>query len=417
MEISQVSRYHSPNPLSTDLEIERESKDLEHQAISNIEITNSHLQLYIYPIKGLRPVSLPKTTLTPYGFPYDRHFMLHKIFPDDGSSGKNKKKTITVSSFPITTRFLTDIVFPEDDPNNGGRGRIIVTYHPPPDSGDEQRVRKLEVPLQPEVEDLDVVDIDLHESPTKAYDMGAKYNAWFSDCFGFDVEFAYLGPSNTRRVLGNVNVNTTDATPAAAADQQKSDGGGGWLSALSNSISYISGTSQPASQGEAIETGITFADLASYLVVSETSCDDVSTRLPDGEKMDITKFRPNIVVKGAQTAFEEDFWAEIKIGEDDVNAKVALTANCPRCTSLNVDYGTGAFGTGESGKVLKKLMKDRRIDVGGKYSPVFGRYGFLGNSGNKDPSIAVGDKVEVTKKNDEHTKLCKFLGLSDASNV
>lgn len=336
--------------------------------------------------------------------------MLHKILPSD-DSGKSKRKTITVSSFPITTRFLTEI---EGDQENGGQARIIVTYHPPPDSGDEQGVRKLEVPLQPDVDGLGVVNIELFGSPTKAYGMGAEYNAWFSNCFGFEVELSYLGPGNTRRVMGNMNVNTTDATPPAAEDQQKSNAGGGWLSTLSNSISYISGTSQPASQGDEIETGITFADLASYLVASETSKDEISTRLPDGEEMDMTKFRPNIVVKGAQTAFEEDFWGEIKIGEDDdADAKLALTANCARCTSLNVDYDTGAFGTGEAGKVLKKMMKDRRVDVGNKYSPIFGRYGFLGNPEKGNPGIAVGDKVEVTKKNEEHTKLCKFPSFPD----
>lgn len=338
--------------------------------------------------------------------------MLNKI---ERSDGKIKRERIIVPFFPITTRFLTDVVFPEDDQEDGdGRGRLTVTFHPPPDSDDERGVRKLEVPLQPDVERLDVVDIDLHGSPTKAYDMGAENNAWFSDCFGFEVEMAYLGPENARQVLGNMNLNTTDATPATAEEQKNNDGGGGWLSTLSDTISYISGASNPPAQKQGeIETGITFADFASYLVVSETSKDEVSNRLPDDEEMDMTKFRPNIVVKGAPTAFEEDFWAEIKIGEgDDTDARVELTANCPRCTSLNVDYDTGAFGTGESGKVLKKLMKDRRIDVGDKYSPIFGRYGFSRQPVKENPIIAVGDKVEVTKKNEEHTKLCKFSKLS-----
>ncbi|KAK2762706.1 hypothetical protein FQN54_000880 [Arachnomyces sp. PD_36] len=354
-------------------------------------------QLYIYPIKGLRPTSVPSSTLTPHGFPHDRLFMLHRIYPDG-----TKKKTVNVPYFPITSRFLTDIVFPDDD---GKGGKIIVTFHPPPGEDGESRgeARTLEVPLEPDVAGLETVDIDLQESPTKAYHMGEKYDSWFGECFGFEVEFAYIGEGR-RRVLGSLNPN---APVGAEGGQKKADGGGGWLSSISSSISNITGGAKPGSQEEGI---ITFADFASYLVVSETSKDEVSTRLPEGEEMDITKFRPNIVVKGAPEAFEEDFWGELKIGESD-DARVALTANCARCISLNVDYETGKFGTGESGSVLKKLMRDRRVDMGEKYSPVFGRYGFLGKSSSGNPGIAVGDKVEVTKRNEERTKLCEFAGF------
>jgi uncharacterized protein YcbX len=327
--------------------------------------------------------------------------MLHKILPDGAG-----RKTMQLTAFPIMTRFLTDIVFDDDsdsEQEEGGNGRIIVTFHPPAGSRDDEEekgIRTLEIPLQPDVEGLDVIDIELVGGPTKGYDMGAKYNEWFSACFGFEVSLLYVG-LNTRPVLGNFNPNTTDAKPAHAADEKS---GGGWISSIASSISYLSGTAKP----EPIEVGIAFQDLASYLVVSETSRDDVSTRLPDGEEMDITKFRPGIVVKGSETAFEEDFWAEIKIGGDESEATMALTANCARCISLNIDFETGKPGTGESGKVLKKLMKDRRIDVGEKYSPIFGRFGFLTKSGEENPHIAVGDRVEVTKRNEEHTKLCEF---------
>lgn len=38
-------------------------------------------------------------------------------------------------------------------------------------------------------------------------------------------------------------------------------------------------------------------------------------------------------------------------------------------------------------------MKDRRVDKGAKWSPVFGRYAFLAGGGFK---LSVGDQVEVT---------------------
>jgi len=115
--------------------------------------------------------------------------------------------------------------------------------------------------------------------------------------------------------------------------------------------------------------------------------------------MEVTKFRPNIVVSGAETAFEEDFWGELTIGEQGI--KMVLTSNCVRCRSLNIDYATGSYGTGESGKVLQKLMADRRVDKGAKYNPAFGRYGFLvcNRAEEKAPTanIRIGDRVEVSK--------------------
>ncbi|KAJ4171215.1 hypothetical protein NW754_007361 [Fusarium falciforme] len=118
--------------------------------------------------------------------------------------------------------------------------------------------------------------------------------------------------------------------------------------------------------------------------------------------MDITKFRANIVVSGANEAYEEDFWSQLRIGG---NATMKLTQNCARCSSLNVDYATGKAGKTEAGKVLKKLSQDRRVDPGTKWSPIFGRYGFLAPASREAEVvvISVGDEVEVTGHNLERT--------------
>lgn len=157
------------------------------------------------------------------------------------------------------------------------------------------------------------------------------------------------------------------------------------------------------------EDRITFADCAPYLVISETSVDNVSARLSDGEGMDRTKFRPNIVVSGAETAFEEDFWTALGIGSH--GARLLLTGNCVRCQSLNVDFRTGKMGTGEAGGVFKKLMKDRRVDRGARFSPVFGRYSFL-DRGAAGEAIRVGDEVEVLARGEERTVTGELISFS-----
>ena len=62
--------------------------------------------------------------------------------------------------------------------------------------------------------------------------------------------------------------------------------------------------------------------------------------------MDIMKFRPNIVLSGHLSAWDEDYWGEIIVsthGEHEV--KISLLHNCIRCQSLNIDYSTGNYDT------------------------------------------------------------------------
>lgn len=119
---------------------------------------------------------------------------------------------------------------------------------------------------------------------------------------------------------------------------------------------------------------------------------------------DITKFRANIVVKGSPAAFDEDRWGELTFG---TGAEIILTANCGRCVSLNVNHDTGEMGTGKAGGVLKLMMKDRRIDKGVKYSPIFGRYGFVSRKG-EGTVLRIGEKVMVSARNKEDTRFCEL---------
>jgi uncharacterized protein YcbX len=123
--------------------------------------------------------------------------------------------------------------------------------------------------------------------------------------------------------------------------------------------------------------------------------------------MDVEKFRPNVVVSGAYDAYQEDYWGKLVVNG---STEIVLPHNCVRCKSINIDYATGKPGEGPSGEVLKRLQKDRRVDVGAKWSPVFGRYGFWGrNNGGKGEEVwRVGDRVNVAKVNEGLTVWSKF---------
>jgi uncharacterized protein YcbX len=353
-------------------------------------------QLYTYPIKSLRGTSLDSFIPTYQGFQYDRRFMLLK-----GPELTN----MHVSHFPEMCLFTTSIIFPTPS----STGSIIVEHHAP----GAEKLKRTEIPLLPDVAKLGLeeVKINMHYSPTIGYNMGEPYNAWFSDCFGYEVTLAYIGNSR-REILGNM----PPAKALSSTNPPKT-----WLSSLTSNIPLLN------SPTPGVDEGIAFSDCAPFLIITEESWENASRRLPEGEEMDISKFRPNIVVSGAETEFEEDYWAELSIEEPEL--KLILTQNCARCNSLNVDYKTGKVAEGESGKMLKKLQSDRRVDAGAKWSPIFGRYGFLDTiqEGKGDVRIRVGDEVVVRSRNRERSRFGEWLSfylilfsmgvISNANNV
>lgn len=81
--------------------------------------------------------------------------------------------------------FMQEIRWADQD-DGAANGVVEVKYL---GAGREEK-GALEVPLTPEIIDLEGVDVVLHHSPTRAYKMGGKYDAWFSSCFGFEVSLS-----------------------------------------------------------------------------------------------------------------------------------------------------------------------------------------------------------------------------------
>ncbi|KAI1848217.1 hypothetical protein JX265_011737 [Neoarthrinium moseri] len=323
----------------------------EFRILDNMRIT----QLYLYPIKALRPASITSAQIDQQGFKNDRRFMLVKV-ESDGSF-----KNVQTIYFPECTRLFQEIDGDE----------VVVTYHAPmvpliPETAEQNTA--LRIPLRPDTTGLDPIGIELMGSKATAYRMGHEYNSWFSSCLGYETNLVYLGDGK-RPVL------------AHAPGESQAEG---WLSTIS---SYVTGRADEPDW-------ISFNEAAPLLVVSEASLGDVSARLPGDQEMDMKRFRPNIVVDGTDK-WDEDFWGELLVGGKH---RLALTANCGRCMSINIDYETGRQADGEAGAMLKKLMADRRVDTGSKWSPVFGRYAF---PLARHSEVSVGDDVAVTKRIDQ----------------
>lgn len=310
-------------------------------------------------------------------------------------------KNITIAPNNELVRFWTDI--------DSTTSTLQVTWKPA--GGGEEKT--ISIPIKPETANLEKVDVMMHKSPTQAYKMDAEYNTFLSSCLGYDVILAYIGEHKREVRMSSLGYNAL-----GTSSSDSSAGGGSWLSTLTTAASQaatiLTGSDHPSAPKPA-EIG--FADVAPYLIASSKSMESVLSRLPTPEQSayGIQKFRPNIVVRGATAVWEEDFWGQLTVhhtaatggDEEKVNVQIECEHNCARCRSINIDYETGEQGTGEAGSMLKKLMKDRRVDAGSKWTPVFGRYAFLRGE-FEGAEIAVGDEVVVTRVNEGRTAFGEY---------
>ncbi len=124
------------------------------------------------------------------------------------------------------------------------------------------------------------------------------------------------------------------------------------------------------------DVNVSFADAFPYMLISQASLDELNNRL--SEPVPMNRFRPNLVISGT-TAFEEDTWAEIKIGE--VHFK--LIKPCARCILTTIDQETGIKGI----EPLQTLSKFRKVEN----KVIFGQNLLVLNEG----VIRVNDSMEV----------------------
>lgn len=122
------------------------------------------------------------------------------------------------------------------------------------------------------------------------------------------------------------------------------------------------------------DESVSFADGMPYLVIGQSSLDELNSRLELPVSMD--RFRPNIVFSGG-TAFQEDNLKRIRIGQ----VLFQVVKPCARCVMITVDQHTGVSGK----EPLKTLSSYRKI--GNKV--LFGQNAVALESGK----IQVGDLV------------------------
>ncbi len=124
------------------------------------------------------------------------------------------------------------------------------------------------------------------------------------------------------------------------------------------------------------EGPVGFADGFPLLLTTRATLDAIAER--SGTASDARRFRPNIVVGGAE-AFAEDTWKTVRVGDIVID----LVKPCARCVMVNVDPDAAVAGT----QPLRTLAKFRRRE-GGVMVGQNGMHRTLGH-------IATGAPVEV----------------------
>lgn len=137
-----------------------------------------------------------------------------------------------------------------------------------------------------------LVDVTIWEDTVKGQVIKKEINDWFSASLGMDCRLVLM-PESTKRKL----------KPKYAV------------------------------HGESVS----FADGMPYLIIGQSSLNDLNERLQDPVPMD--RFRPNLVFNGG-APFAEDKWEKVKIGE----AVFKVTKPCARCVMTTVDQQTGEKG-------------------------------------------------------------------------
>ena len=187
-------------------------------------------------------------------------------------------------------------------------------------------------------------DVQIWKSTVAAASGGAEADAWFSDVLQQEVRLVYLDDPSRRRT------NPDFSLPGDV---------------------------------------VSFADAYPVLLASENSLNVLNDWIAEGPRpdegpLDMRRFRPNLVVRGAEP-FAEDGWTRIRIGE----ATFRVVKGCDRCVLTTLDPDTGE----KQMEPITSLARHRRWD---------GKTWF---AANLIPDVAgavvrVGDAVEVLESRD-----------------
>ncbi|WDI30189.1 MOSC domain-containing protein [Hyphococcus flavus] len=136
---------------------------------------------------------------------------------------------------------------------------------------------------------------------------------------------------------------------------------------------------------------VSFADMHPFLIATTESLQALNDSIiaNGGEAVGMERFRPNIVIDGAE-AWADDSWLVIKIGDYVFDVIIP----CDRCVVTTKDQMTGESAGKEPLRTLAKIRKSADAKITGA---LFGWRCSPRGSGE----LKVGDKIEVLERRAE----------------
>jgi len=168
---------------------------------------------------------------------------------------------------------------------------------------------QLDIPLEGSNDKL--IQVTVWDDHCQGYEVGDEYNQWFSNQLDTDCRLVYMGEQKRF------------ANPKSVRKNER----------------------------------VSYADGYQYLVVGQSSLDDLNTKLQDPVSMN--RFRPNLVFSGG-IPFEEDHWGDFSVGDVDFYS----IKPCARCMVVTIDQQTGLSGKEPIKTMATFRQRDHKIYFG-----------------------------------------------------
>lgn len=263
-------------------------------------------QLTIYPVKSLAGVSLKTMQFDELGAKYDRRYMLVNDVGD----------FITQRQFPRLCLLNVTAV-------DGGwivslAGQIVDEA-----IAKSNNLLQMFLPYTGHVSNK--LSVNVWSDQVEAFEQGEAWQKFFSDYLGAPVRLVYLPSNATRRI-----------------DE-----------------SYC-----PKQQF------VSFADGFPLLLITDASLLALSEYVDGLDSLDVSRFRPNIVISGVEAAYVEDEWKHVVAQGEGGSSRAESGSNhflvvkpCSRCVIPTINPETAE----RQPQVWKALAKTRKFDDGNVY--------------------------------------------------
>ncbi|QRV80349.1 importin-9 [Ceratobasidium sp. AG-Ba] len=308
-------------------------------------------KLLIHPIKSCRGISVSESRYDPKGLQFDRQYLIVDTTSHKCITAREIPKMILVETAIESDDTLLRVSFPK-----------------------ESQIESFTTPLIPNSATLEswemISDVEIWlDTGLNAYiaqsssPTGPSPSSLLSSFLGRDVLLVLKGPKR-RAVV------PTSTHPDLDADVRFQDGFPLLLATTESLFAVQERIRYSANGAEGWKVG------------------GITPRWQT-EELAMERFRPNIVLSGSPAAFDEDYWGDVQIGEDDTGGGVvSVVKRCGRCLLPNVDTNTGIRDNAVPFKVITRF---RRVDSEPGSTACFGVNGVTQASG----VFRLGDRLRV----------------------